>query len=69
MTKGKKVIILENSVSSTENLKPKQTTRLKKVLCPRDLYIARITRSTIITHGTPICPSCNEPMIEAEAVR
>jgi len=63
------VTINEISAPIAENLKPKQTTRLKKVLCPRDLYIARITRSTIITHGTPICPSCNEPMIEAEAVR
>jgi hypothetical protein len=62
------VTTIENTVSDTVNSKPKQTTRLKKVLCPRDLYIARITRSTIITHGTPICPTCNEPMIEAEAV-
>lgn len=54
----------ELSVSSTENLKPKQTTRLRKVLCPRDLYIARITRSQIITHGTPICPTCRESMVE-----
>jgi len=43
----------------------KQTTRLKKVLCEVDGYIARISRSTLITYGSPICPACNQPMREA----
>lgn len=51
-------------VSDTNNLKVKQTTRLRKVECARDVYIVRVSRSTIITHGTPICPTCSEPMVE-----
>jgi len=43
----------------------KQTTRLKKVLCEVDGYIARISRSTLITYGSPICPACNQPMKES----
>lgn len=55
---------LENTVSDTDISKPKQSTRLRKVECARDVYIVRVSRSTIITHGTPICPTCNEPMSE-----
>jgi len=50
--------------ASTENA-VKQTTRLKKVLCEVDGYIARISRSTLITYGSPICPACNQSMKEA----
>jgi len=46
-------------------LAPKQTTRLKKVFCEVDQYIARISRSTLITYGAPICPACNQSMKEA----
>lgn len=42
----------------------KQTTRLRKVLCEVDGYIARISRSTLITYGSPICPACNQAMKE-----
>ena len=45
--------------------KPKQTTRLRKVLCEVDGYIARISRSTLIAHGAPICPTCNQALKEA----
>jgi hypothetical protein len=50
--------------ASSENA-VKQTTRLKKVLCEVDGYIARISRSTLITYGSPICPACNQSMKEA----
>jgi hypothetical protein len=52
--------------ASQENAdKAKQTTRLRKVLCEVDGYIARISRSTLITYGSPICPACNQAMTEA----
>jgi hypothetical protein len=44
----------------------KQTTRLRKVLCEVDGYIARISRSTLITYGSPICPACNQSMKEVK---
>lgn len=40
----------------------KQSTRLIKVSCERDQYIARVSRSTIATLGTPICPACLNAM-------
>lgn len=46
----------------------KQTTRLLKVACLdcEPNYIARVTRKMIEAHGTPICPSCDGSMIEAD---
>ena len=44
---------------------PKQTTRLIKVLCAADGYIARVSRTTIITLGTPICPACRNSLVVA----
>jgi len=48
--------------ATTADTKAKQSTRLRKVICLTDNYIARISRSTIITFGTPICPRCNQSM-------
>ena len=53
-----------NGITTAEAAKPKQTTRLRKVLCEVDGYIVRISRSTIIAYGTPICPACNQSMTE-----
>ena len=50
----------------TDGEKAKQTTRLKKVICEVDNYIARISRSTLITYGSPICPACNQAMKEVK---
>ena len=44
---------------------PKQTTRLIKVACLNDNYIARISRSTLENLGAPICPACNQSLVEA----
>jgi hypothetical protein len=44
---------------------PKQTTRLIKVACLNDGYIARVSRTTLETLGAPICPACNLSMIGA----
>ena len=44
---------------------PKQTTRLIKVACLNDGYIARVSRSTLINLGAPICPACNQSLVEA----
>ena len=44
---------------------PKQTTRLIKVACLNDNYIARISRSTLVNLGAPICPVCNIALVEA----
>jgi hypothetical protein len=44
---------------------PKQSTRLIKVACLNDGYIARVSRSTISNLGCPICPACNQAMMEA----
>jgi hypothetical protein len=57
-TKGSKVI--ENQAKS------KQTTRLRKVECSTDKYIVRVSRSTLITFGAPICPACSLPMTEGK---
>ncbi len=46
----------------------KQTTRLIKVECRDDAYIARVSRTTIETHGCPICPVCQESMVIVERV-
>ncbi len=46
-----------------ENIK-KQTTRLIKVECVRDAYIARVSRTTLYVHGAPICPACNQSLTE-----
>ena len=53
------------TATNAEILKAKQTTRLRKVICSTDNYIARISRSTIITFGAPICPRCRCAMTEA----
>lgn len=44
--------------------KAKQTTRLIKVACPTDGYIARVSRSTLDNLGSPICPACNQSLRE-----
>ena len=44
---------------------PKQTTRLLKVACLNDNYIARISRSTLVNLGAPICPVCSIALVEA----
>jgi hypothetical protein len=44
---------------------PKQTTRLIKVECWSDGYIARVSRSTLNNLGAPICPSCRNSLVEA----
>jgi hypothetical protein len=44
---------------------PKQTTRLIKVACLNDNYIARISRSTLVNLGAPICPVCSIALVEA----
>ena len=45
--------------------KKKQTTRLIKVECADCDYIARVTRKPLDAFGPPICPGCNEVMVEA----
>ncbi len=47
-----------------ENIK-KQTTRLIKVACLNDGYIARVSRSTLENLGAPICPACNQSLTES----
>ena len=44
--------------------KPKQGTRLLKVLCEDCGYNVRVTRIWIDKLGCPICPGCNEVMTE-----
>lgn len=44
---------------------PKQTTRLIKVACLNDAYIARISRTTLEYLGAPICPVCSIALVEA----
>jgi hypothetical protein len=44
---------------------PKQTTRLVKVACLNDNYIARVSNSTLVQLGAPICPACNIAMVRA----
>lgn len=44
---------------------PKQTTRLIKVECIRDGYIARVSRTTLTNFGAPICPVCSNQFTEA----
>lgn len=46
------------------NIEPatKQTTRLIKASCAADNYIVRVSRSTLLTLGAPICPACLNPM-------
>lgn len=39
-----------------------QTTRLIKVSCERDNYIARVSRLTLLNYGAPICPACLNAM-------
>ena len=43
---------------------PKQSTRLIKVACLNDGYIARVSRTTLATLGAPICPACNQSLTE-----
>ena len=43
---------------------PKQTTRLIKVECIRDGYIARVSRTTLANLGAPICPACGNQFTE-----
>ena len=45
----------------------KQTTRLRKVECAPCDYVVRITRKPLDKYGPPICPGCNEVMVEVEA--
>jgi|TARA_R110000764_G_scaffold55308_1_gene120792 hypothetical protein len=45
--------------------KKKQTTRLIKVECADCDYVARVTRKPLDAFGPPICPGCNESMVEA----
>ena len=45
----------------------KQTTRLLKVECADCSYICRVTRKILDAMDTPICPSCEAPMAEADA--
>lgn len=47
-----------------ENIK-KQTTRLIKVACLADGYIARVSRSTLENLGAPICPACRQSLTES----
>jgi hypothetical protein len=46
---------------------PKQTTRLVKVEClnTNHQYIARVSNSTLVQFGAPICPACLVPMVRA----
>ena len=48
----------------TAPVKKPQIGRMRKAFCPRDLYIVRVSRTTLINHGTPICPTCREAMTE-----
>lgn len=57
---------MTQGITVAEVAKPKQSTRLRKVFCEIDGYIARISRSTLITHGSPICPTCNQAMKEVK---
>lgn len=50
--------------SLTIPAKAKQSTRLIKVSCPADNYIARVSRSTLNNLGAPICPACNQSLRE-----
>lgn len=59
-------LALHNANTHPSAAKPKQSTRLRKVLCEVDGYIARISRSTLITYGSPICPACNQAMKEVK---
>ena len=43
----------------------KQGTRLLKVECAPCDYVVRVTRKPLDKYGPPICPSCNEAMVEA----
>ena len=43
---------------------PKQSTRLIKVACAADGYIARVSRTTLATLGAPICPACLNALTE-----
>lgn len=43
----------------------KQTTRLIRVACLNDGYIARVSRSTLENLGAPICPACNQSLTES----
>ena len=44
--------------------KKKQGTRMLKAACESCDYIVRLTRKMIDLHGCPICPSCQETMVE-----
>ena len=44
--------------------KKRQTTRLLKVECAPCDYVARVTRKPLDAYGPPICPGCNESMVE-----
>ena len=48
---------------AADNLK--HTSRIKKVTCPNHNYIVRVSRTTMLTYGTPICPACRNHMTEA----
>lgn len=51
------------AASGTTSIGPKQTTRMLKVACPVDGYVARVARSWL-DHGAPICPICHNPLEE-----
>lgn len=44
----------------------KKGSRLIKVECELDGYVARTTRKWLDELGTPICPACNQSMVEEE---
>jgi hypothetical protein len=43
----------------------KHTSRIRKVVCIPDNYIVRVSKSTMLRYGTPICPACRNAMTES----
>ena len=43
----------------------KHTSRIRKVICIPDNYIARVSKATMLRYGTPICPACRNSMVES----
>ena len=56
-------MITNRTAVMADNLK--HTSRIKKVMCIPHNYIVRVSRSTMLTYGTPICPACRTPMTES----
>ena len=40
--------------------------RLLKAICEQDNYIIRVSRTTIMINGLPICPVCNNKFKEVK---